>query len=363
MKPVIVDENIPFLPEILRQKYEVITFSGRELTREKILAAEAENLFVRSTIKANADLLGGTGVKFIVTATAGDDHFDKDFMHENGIYFSNAAGSNSNSVAEYAVYAILTAYEKRNRSPRGETIGIVGFGNIGSKLAHYCHALGMHVLVNDPPLRAAGATFPDYCEYAELGELIENSDVVSNHVPRIRSGEYCTMNLFNAENLRRLKSSGVFIHASRGGVANETALCEFLAKNPAADLIIDVYAGEPQPNEALALRAIIATPHVAGHAFNGKLLGTLMVLQAYKDFSGATFDESLIEANSRQSDFNGTMPSEEILLAKIAEYRNISSDIATFRRLFTLEQAMQPAEFDRERRYYPVRYEYLKIIK
>lgn len=358
---ILIDENIPFLADIIKQKYKVQTIVGRKLTKQHLLDTNCSALFVRSTTIVDKDLLVGTAVKFIATATSGSDHIDKEYLAASGIRFADALGSNSNSVAEYVVFAILHSLMLRNQQVNNRSIGIVGYGNIGSKLAYYANQLGFKVFVNDPPLCDNNFQFPDYCTYLDLDELIAASDIISNHVPLDNSSKYKTVDLFNSNNLAKCKSDAIFVHCSRGRVVNEETLSELIINNPEMQLVIDVFADEPHINEYLSGRAVIATPHIAGYSRNGKLNGVMMVLDAFEKFTGESFDKSIITDEYRATTFRNEFISEDFIYQKIEEYRKIVSDSATFKHIISLNKSERMQEFDRQRKEYPARFEYLKI--
>ena len=360
-KSVLIDENIPFLCEILSQKFNVVKFSGRDLDNHKLKNSNCFALFVRSTTKVNSELLTGTSVQFVATATSGSDHIDKEYLSKSNIIFADALGSNSNSVAEYVIYSILHAFQIRQEQVRGRTIGIIGFGNIGSKLAYYSNKLGLKILVNDPPLRDSEFQFPHYCEYCELDDLMENSDIISNHVPLTTDTKYPTIDLLNWSQLCNMKPDVLFVHSSRGKIVNEADLVEFIAQNPYTQTVIDVFDNEPLINTYLAEHSIISTPHIAGYSRNGKLNGVIMVLDKFEKFIKEKFDRDIIEKEFKLSSFRGEFVTEDFIYQKIDEYRKISVDSDTFSEIFELDDKEKETQFDLQRKEYPIRFEYLNI--
>ena len=109
--------NIEFLP-------------GRNITSKTL--KDADVLLVRSITNVNQELLEGTKVKFVGSATAGIDHVDIDYLENNNIYFCHAPGSNSNSVAEYVVSGLLNISRQKKINLSGLTIGIIGYGHVGT---------------------------------------------------------------------------------------------------------------------------------------------------------------------------------------------------------------------------------------
>src|SRR6185436_19305877 len=150
---ILVDENIPLGRETFGAYGEVAAFAGRTLARKDLDGCDA--LMVRSVTKVDEALLKGTPVRFVGTATIGTDHVDLDWLARQGIGFSSAPGSNANSVAEYVTAALLHLRKTQGFTTEGKTLGIIGWGNVGKQVEKKAAALGLKVLRNDPPLRAA----------------------------------------------------------------------------------------------------------------------------------------------------------------------------------------------------------------
>lgn len=363
---IFVDEQIPLLANSLAFVGEVHTFNGRTLTRKQLLDTNCEVLFVRSTTKVNRELLEGTNVKFVGTATSGTDHIDTDFLNANSIFFADAKGSNANSVAEYVIFSILHWAKINNLETEHLSIGIIGFGNIGKLVAKYSNLLGMKVLVNDPPLYDESVTkntnsFPDYVNYLELEDLLSQSTIVTNHVPLTQSGKYPTYLMLNKAKLHLVKEKSLFIHTSRGGVVVEKDLLQ--AKNEKnLTLVVDVWQNEPNINIELVENCLICTPHVAGYSFEGKLRGTLKMLQEFEKFSKLHPDYSLIE--KEMANYN-PLPIEyfknpEFIYNQICESRKILEDTEQFKSIVSISNPFERANyFDWLRKNYPKRREIL----
>ena len=151
---LIVDENIAFAQEAFSYFGKVISVDGRSLINKDV--KDADVLIVRSITKVNEKLLRNTRVKFIGTATIGTDHIDLDYLKSKHISFADAKGCNADSVAEYVFTALLKIASEKNIFLNGKTIGIVGIGNIGSRVVRLAESLGMKVIKNDPPLERKG---------------------------------------------------------------------------------------------------------------------------------------------------------------------------------------------------------------
>jgi erythronate-4-phosphate dehydrogenase len=270
---VIADENIPFVKEAFAEFGEIVTVPGRDITHE--LIADAEMVLVRSVTRVDEKLLNRSPVKFVGSATTGIDHIDTEYLFRNSIGFSNAPGSNAESVAEYVIASLLYVAEKKQLTLDKMTIGIIGVGNVGSKVFIKAQALGMKCLLNDPPKQKAAKS----ALFCSLKELIEQSDVVTLHVPLIPDGEGATCKLVNKEILGKMKTGVVLINTSRGGIIDEHALMA-IAADKLGGLIMDVWEDEPNINTDLLYYVDIASPHIAGYSYEGKVRGTAMIHEA-----------------------------------------------------------------------------------
>lgn len=293
---IFIDENIPFLAEALRNSEEhgfaLKRFSGRSLTRKALQNCLA--LCVRSTTRVDADLVQHTSVRFVGTATSGSEHIDLDFLREQGVFFRDARGCNANSVAEYVVFAMLLWAEKRGFiehgvALRGKTLGIIGLGHIGKRVAVLSERLGMHVIGYDPPLLEISTTIQSgmltmkNTTASSLHELMSKADCVTNHVPLTHTGKYATAGMLDEDILSHLRPEALFIHASRGGVVVERVL-ENALKEKGLFAALDVWEGEPLVNAALAKRCMLATPHIGGYSYEGKVNGSVIMARELERF-------------------------------------------------------------------------------
>lgn len=355
---VFIDKNIPYLPEVFSEFSDVHIFSGRELSNKDLRENKCTVLFTRSTVKINEDLLSGTTVKFAATATSGIDHVDTEYLNRAGIFFASALGSNANSVAEYVIYSILKWSLAKKIDLHNKTLGIIGYGNVGKLVANYAHQLGIKIILNDPPLLAEGFDFP--YQYCDLDELLSKSDIITNHVPLTKSGQHKTLKLLNSDNLQLLKDEVLFLHTSRGGVAEENALIENRTKKN-LNLVIDVWENEPDFNPELAEICDFATSHIAGHAFDSKLVGSKMMIDAYNNFSGLNLISKKIESElskKEKFDFSEFTTSED-LLNKIELSRQLIIDYQEFMNFSKLISKQRILHFENYRKNYPIRREVL----
>lgn len=350
-----IDENIPLGREVFGPHGRVTTFAGRSLRREDI--READALIVRSVTRVDAALLEGTRVRFVATATIGTDHVDAAWLRRQGIGFASAPGCNANSVGDYAVAALLSLDRKGQWSPEGKTLGIIGYGNVGKRVAAKASALGMRVIQCDPPLQEAAA---DPSAFLPLDALLERSDAVSLHVPLVDGGRHPTRRLADARFFERLTRPILFLNTCRGETVHEPALLAARETGKVARMVLDVFAGEPRIDPRLAEAAEIITPHIAGYSVEGKVGGTFQVAEAFRDFFALPRPVLPAPPAPARPDlpWPGTGPVDDaaFLAGCVAQAYDIGADDARLRA--ALREDDPGKAFDRLRREYPARHEF-----
>jgi len=266
------DIALPNSVEVFSQYGEVALKNGRQINADDLV--DVDVLIIRSITKVNEDLLSKANkLKFVGTATAGMDHMDTALLDKKGIAYSNAQGSNCESVGDYILSVLLVLAEKYNLSFEGKSIGIVGCGFVGSQVYNKAKALGLTIVKNDPPRFKAG----DKTCNATLDEALA-CDIVTLHVPLIKDGEYKTLHLIDEQKLLKLKPNAIFINASRGNVVDNEALSVFLEKRPDVKVWLDVFEGEPQINcKKLLSQVDGATAHIAGYSYESKRRANVML--------------------------------------------------------------------------------------
>lgn len=272
---VIVDNKIPFIQEAIEKiADEVVYLSGKDFTPS--LVKDADALIIRTRTNCNRELLEGSKVRFITTATIGFDHIDTDYCHKAGITWTNAPGCNAASVAQYLQSSLLLLQQLKGMQLSGLTLGIIGVGNVGSKVSKVARDMGIHVLLNDLPREdKEGNT-----DFSSLQTLAEECDILTFHVPLYKEGKYKTFHLGDDTFFRSLKRRPVIINTSRGEVIETNALLAALEKGFISDVIIDVWENEPDINLTLLNKIFIGTPHIAGYSADGKANATRMSLDA-----------------------------------------------------------------------------------
>lgn len=266
---IVCAETVLLGHEAFSHAGKTVVVPDREITREHLHDADA--LVIRSKTKATEELLRGTPVKFVGTATAGTDHIDAAWLERHGIYWTAAPGCNANSVSEYLVAALLTLGDRHGFDLEGKTIGVIGCGNVGSRVVKKCHALGMDVLRNDPPL-AAVSSDPDFLP---LEHVLAESDIITLHVPLVKHKPWPTERMADYLFFEQLKAGAVFINAARGSVCDYDALLDAKAGGAVSRMVLDVWSPEPAFRTDVLKMADIASPHIAGHSYEGKLNGTI----------------------------------------------------------------------------------------
>jgi len=275
---IIVDDKIPFLRGALEKYADIVYLPGAAIHSGDVKDADA--LLVRTRTQCNAALLEGSSVKFIATATIGYDHIDTAYCDKNDIYWTNAPGCNSSSVEQYVVSALLTLAISRKVKLSGMCIAIIGVGNVGSKIAKVAEALGMRVMLNDPPRAIAEGLD----KFESLEKIKAEADIISFHVPLNHEGPYKTVGMADREFFEGLKKPVFLINSSRGEVINEPDLINALENSKIKALVLDVWNNEPDINTLLLLKADLVSPHIAGYSTDGKANGTMMSVKALSRF-------------------------------------------------------------------------------
>jgi erythronate-4-phosphate dehydrogenase len=360
---VFADQNIPFIQDALDGKANVRNVQRNDFSRDNLIKNKVEAIFVRSTCQVNSELLEKTKVKFVATSTSGIDHIDTDYLAKKSIRFYSAPGCNANSVAEFVIFSILKWNLLTNKDLSKCKIGIIGFGNIGKLVAEYSKRLGLEVWINDPPLLKANYVFPENTLYRELESILNECDIITNHVPLIMTGDFPTYYLINKKNFTKVKEESLFIHTSRGGVVEEAQL-ENLLKKKRIHLSIDVWENEPKFNSHIAKNSILCLPHIAGYSYDAKLKGALAVLNGFAEFSGIQPDTGSIEEQLKLNKRPLLDFSYPISIFKILRIRRaFETDVHNFLEFVDNSDDEKEKAFIMIRKNYPKRRESLYIEK
>lgn len=277
---IIADNTIPFLKGIIETAGDVTYLTSEQFTAEAV--RDADVLIVRSVDKCSRNILEGSRVKLITSATIGFDHIDTAYCDEAGIVWKNAPGSNSQSVAEYILSCLMVMSLRTGESLAGKTVGIVGAGHVGTKVEKLCRTCGIKVILNDPPraLEEGSGGF------VSLGEIAEECDIITFHTPFIREGCFPTYHLANVEFIDSLKRKPWLINSCRGSVFDTEAVLSGMQSGKIGHMILDCWENEPRISVPLLDLADIGTPHIAGFSADGKANATRMCLEEISCFFG-----------------------------------------------------------------------------
>ena len=353
---IVADENIPFVKECFSSAGEVLTIGGRKITPE--ILKDADALLVRSITKVGKDLLDGTKVKFVGTATIGFEHIDLDYLATKKIGFASAPGSNANSVAEYIVSALLNLADKYKFDIAEKSIGIVGVGNVGSKVEKKAKALGMKVVLNDPPLKRQSGDE----KYRPIEEIFD-CDIVTLHVPLTSEGIDKTYHLADEKFFKSLKTGAIFINSSRGRVHDTRAEKSHKFRQNKG-CVLDVWENEPNIDIELVKMVDYGTPHIAGYSYDGKVAGMIMIYDAFCKLFG-------IKPKFTQQDFLPKPQVEQIvinkddpkpLLTAVNMLYDIKKDDEKLRQIIKEHVEKRGTYFDSLRKNYHIRREFQNTV-
>ncbi|MFV0313179.1 MAG: 4-phosphoerythronate dehydrogenase PdxB [Dysgonomonas sp.] len=345
---IIADKNIPYLKGIVEHFGDVIYLDGSAFTQDTI--KDADTLIVRTVTHFGESILKDSNVKLICSATIGYDHIDTAYCDAHGIIWKNAPGCNSGSVMQYVVSSLITIARKKGFDLRDKTIGIVGVGNVGKKVAKACEILGMKVLLNDPPRQDQEKN----SDFVNLQAIMNEADIITFHTPLIKEGKYKTYHLADKEFFSLLRRKPVIINSARGGIIDTSAIKDAIKENKISGAIIDCWENEPRIDLEYLDLVDIATPHIAGYSADGKANATRMSLESIADFYGLDKQPvSLVKEPAPVSpviDMNRYPKSENRIYEAILDTYNPLDDFAPLKAF--------PDTFKELRNGYPLRREY-----
>ncbi len=344
---IVADDKIPFLKGILEPFAEVKYLSGAKISPDDVKNADA--IITRTRTICNRQLLEGSKVRFIATATIGYDHIDTDYCAQNGIAWTNAEGCNSRSVMQYVVSAILNNALKRQIYLKDKVLGIAGVGNVGSKVEKAAKALGMKVLLCDPPrAEKEGET-----AFTSMNRILAEADYISLHVPLTQNGNLKTFHMADKTFFGQMKPDAFLINSSRGEVVETEALKNALKNRQIAGACLDVWENEPDIDLDLVKHIDIATPHIAGYSTDGKANGTAMSVNAIAKFFGLSMEkwypDFVPPPEHPLIKLSGSSFEEQAASAVFQSY-NLMRDDQRLR--------LNPSDFEKQRGDYPIRREF-----
>jgi erythronate-4-phosphate dehydrogenase len=267
---LVIDDAIVDAAALFAPFGHTIVVSGKDIPQ---YANQADGLIIRSRTKVDAALLQqNPQLQFIGSTVVGLDHIDQTACQEHNVHFYSAQGCNARSVAEYVINQIVSYAIRHQRTLSELTLAIIGVGHVGRQVEQLATTLGVNILLNDPPRAAQEAGF----QHTPLHDCLAQADIITLHTPLTQNGNYPTLHLLSTPQIKLLPTGSLLINAARGDIVDESALLT----RADIELITDCWHDEPRINESLLARSLLATPHIAGHAWDAKYRGGLMVRQA-----------------------------------------------------------------------------------
>jgi erythronate-4-phosphate dehydrogenase len=359
---ILADENIPCVEAAFGALGSIERCAGRAIGPAEVRAADV--LLVRSVTPITSSLLEGSDVQFVGSATIGTDHVDRDYLAEAGIAFAHAPASNADSVADYVVTALLTLARQTDTPLHERTVGIVGCGNIGGRLARRLPALGLEVLRNDPPLAAEAEAAGEDHPFVSLDRVLRTADIVTCHVPLTSNEPHPTHHLIDDEAFAEMQPGTWLLNTARGPVVDNDALRAAIAEGPVTAAALDVWEGEPTPDPDLIRAVDVATPHIAGYAYDGKVRGTTMLYEALCEHLGVepSWDSSTVLRPDHPDTLccnppDPRLPRTDWLHHLAAQAYDLAADDVRMREILERSPEKQGDYFSHLRAAYPIRRE------
>ncbi|MBW5291031.1 MAG: Erythronate-4-phosphate dehydrogenase [Candidatus Ruthia sp. Asou_11_S2] len=331
---LVIDDACYAYKEIFDHFGEITAIAGRDINANSV--KDADVLIVRSRTKVNQALLNGSRVKFVGSTVAGLDHIDQDYLKTKGTQFFSAQGCNSMAVAEFVINTIVNLADELGFNYQKKTLGIIGVGNVGTRLAEKAKLMGIKTLLNDPPRQMR----ENLDNFIDLNTAL-SADIITFHTPLTMDGKHPSYQLLNENNFHHITNKTILFNAARGGVIIEA----IWQKHKTLANIIDCWEDEPNINLSLQNTAYLATPHIAGHSVDAKFMGSFMIYEALCTFLGEKQDENirnLINADELSIDRSNLKDT----LNEIYDFQQDANAIKDVN------------NFEDYRRNYPIRYEW-----
>lgn len=346
---ILADAHIPYLKGVAEQFGEVQYLPGNKF--DKAAIADKDVLIVRTVTRFDEAILSGSSVKLICSATIGYDHIDTDYCDANDIGWRTAPGCNANSVEQYVTASLLHLAHKYGFDLQSQTIGVVGVGNVGRKVAAACRKMGMRVLLNDPPRAEQEGNME---QFVSLETIQQEANIITFHPPLTRDGAHATYHLADEQFFDNLAHQPFIINSSRGAVVSNRALTAAIKQEQVAGAVIDCWENEPDVDRELLQLVDLGTPHIAGYSADGKWTGTKMSLENINDYF--ELNRERIELN----DIDAPANAQVIDLAHIPEEEQLQHAVwHTYQPLRDSNLLkVSPEQFYLFRSHYPLRREY-----
>ena len=267
---IVCDSHIPYLVEAVQKAWpqvQICPMKPEEI--DAFAVRDADVLVVRTRTQVNETLLAGSNVRLVCTATIGYDHIDTAYCEAHGIRWVSCPGCNAQAVCDYIEEALDEIINHKSQITNTPTVGVVGVGHVGSRVAKMAARKGYKVVLNDPPKRIGES----------LDFIAQNCDIITFHVPLNETTRHLCDEVF----LTKCKPDALIINAARGGVVDEQALLQ--SGHP---FIIDTWENEPNIDHQVLAKAMRASCHIAGYSVEGKRNATQKCLDEIATFGCLT---------------------------------------------------------------------------
>lgn len=342
MLNIVIDSDIPFLEGVLEPYASISYVKGTQIDSSAVRNADA--LVVRTRTKCGRELLEGSKVKLICTATIGYDHIDNVYCSAAGIKVANAAGCNARAVLQWVAAALNHIAEKQGWKPGEKSIGVVGCGNVGSLVAYYAGIWGFDVKCCDPFLEKEGRLDPVGRSFVGYESIIKSSDIITFHVPFTREGEYPTYHMADDRFFENIKGGTVILNSSRGEVVDTVSFRQAAAGGKCF-AAVDTWENEPDIDPVLLEKALAATPHIAGYSIQGKANASAIAVRNIAEYFGLPlsgwYPEGVLRSNPEDitwSELRRTIPGYFDIVSQTDRLRSCPADFEDIRNSYDYRQ-------------------------
>jgi len=284
---------------LLKNNLDVETKTNLTPDELKNIIANYDGLIVRSATKVTNDIIeAATNLKIIGRAGAGVDNINVEAAKSKNIIVMNTPGGNTNATAEHTIgliFALLRKIPSANETThrglwekkkmkgnelKGKKIGIVGFGNVGKRVAEISYALGMKVSIYSSHFNSIKDNFKNY-DSSDLTNILSNSDIISFHCKPNKNGS----SIITKDEFKMMKKNCILVNTARGGLINEADLIQALKNNVIKGAALDVFKKEPlEESELFNLENIILTPHIAASTDEAQIVVAEMVANQFCEY-------------------------------------------------------------------------------
>ena len=258
MIKLLIDSSLGNVASLFDARFRIACYASKEELEQQIL--DQDILLCRSTVQVTEQLLKGSTIRCVATASSGIDHIDETYLKSEHISLIDAKGSNARAVTDYVIACV--AYVQITQKFSGLRVGVVGVGAVGARVVQRLQALGFQVVSYDPPRALQDTSFVS-CDV----EALHTCDLLCLHPNLHHDAPYASSRFIDDLFISKIKPGTVIINASRGQIVDEYAL---LSCGKSLIYCTDVYAHEPTISKELVAYSTLCTPHIAGHSIEAR---------------------------------------------------------------------------------------------